>query len=210
MPIKTTGTGANRRIITKLIDGQRRVSCSCCEEAMCCPYPADQLGVGYTEDDLPDTIDVLVNISTTADQRFLMSRNGSEYGPVETTFTIGATTITYDTYVIVETFVAQLQWFLLSIRQGTGEESLEAISPCLFDEFSSSEDIPNIIEDVFEDTYTVSGPASGTVTRQSRCVWTGAGLTLSNYGYQWRVNGRAKSGNQNTPVGSYADGYSVA
>jgi len=209
MPIKTTGTGANRRIITKLIDGQCRVSCSCCS-TVCRPYPADQLGVGYTEDDLPDTIDVLVNISTTADQRFLMSRNGSEYGPVETTFTIGATTITYDPYVIVETFVGELNWFFLSIQQGGGGESLSSISPYLFDEFSSSEDIPNIINDVFEDTYTVSGPVSGTVTRQSRCVWTGAGLTLSNYDYQWRVNGRNKSGFQNTPVGSYADGYSVS
>ena len=198
-----------RRVITKLVDEERKVSCACCTPTVCCMYPAAELGVSYTEDDLPDTIDVLVNISTTADQRFLMSRNGSEYGPVETTFTIGGTTITYDTYVIVEAFGAQLEWFLLFIRQGTNEERLNAIHPCLFD--PPPEDIGfNIIEDTFEDTYEVTGPVSGTVTRQSRCVWSGTGLTLSNYGYQWTVNGRNKSGFQNTPVGSYADGYSVA
>ena len=198
-----------RRAVTKLVDDERLVSCTCCV-IVCCMYPADQLGIGYTEDDLPDTIDVLVSISPTVSQRFLMSRNGSEYGPVTTTFTVGLITLSYDTYIIIETFVSGLEWFLLKIRQGTNEESLEPIFPCLFAEYSTDPDVPNEIEDTFEDTYSVTGPVNGTVTRQSRCVWTGTGLTLSNYGYHWTVNGRANSGNQNPPVGSYADGYSVA
>ena len=68
---------------------------------------------------------------------------------------------------------------------------------------------PLAIDDTFADTFEVSGPVSGTVTRQSLCVWSGEGLTLSNLGYQWRINGRSKTGNQNTPVGIYADGYTV-
>jgi hypothetical protein len=54
--VATKLTDGQRRIITKVVNGQRRVSCSCCEEGECCMYPADQLGVGYTIDDLPDKI----------------------------------------------------------------------------------------------------------------------------------------------------------
>ena len=73
--------------------------------------------------------------------------------------------------------------------------------PCLISFF---------IEDQFADTYTVSGSISGTVTRESVCVWRGTGLTLTNFGYQWKVNGNNKSGFQNTPVGSYAGGFTVS
>jgi hypothetical protein len=66
------------------------------------------------------------------------------------------------------------------------------------------------ISDQFADTYAISGPISGTVTRESICVWRGSNLRLTNFGYQWKVNGNNKTGNQNTPVGSYAGGYSVS
>ena len=58
MAIKTTGTESGLRVLTKTVDGEVRVSCSCCEEAACCMYPAqglfDEL---YTWDDLPDELD---------------------------------------------------------------------------------------------------------------------------------------------------------
>jgi hypothetical protein len=54
--IRTQLVSGQRRIITKVVNGVRRVSCSCCEEPECCMYPADQLGVGYTIDDLPDLL----------------------------------------------------------------------------------------------------------------------------------------------------------
>ena len=73
---------------------------------------------------------------------------------------------------------------------------------CLIDDFRT--------EDQFADAYTVSGPISGTVTRESVCVWLGTRLRLTNFGYQWKVNGNNKSGFQNTPVGSYAGGYTVS
>jgi hypothetical protein len=67
-----------------------------------------------------------------------------------------------------------------------------------------------LMGDEFADTYTVIGPISGTVTRESICVWRGTDLTLTNFGYQWKVNGKNKSGFQNTPVGFYAGGYAVS
>jgi hypothetical protein len=93
-------------------------------------------------------------------------------------------------------------WF----RNTINGEPLGLGEPCLFQTIEEGA----AILDTFADAYQVSGPVSGTVTRESLCVWSGTGLTLSNFGYQWKVNGRNKSGNQNTPVGSYADGYSVA
>jgi hypothetical protein len=197
--VKTTGTGATLRILTKTADGVQRVSCSCCEEVFCCPYPADQLGVGYTQEDLPDTIDLDITFDSAAGNRVVLSRNGQEYGPYVQT--IGATTTSH--YVIIETSFGQLEWCDLKVFS-TGGESLTFYGSCLYQPSGSR------VEDTFADAYQVSGPVSGTVTRESLCVWSGTGLTLSNYGYQWKVNGRNKSGNQNTPVGSYADGYSVA
>ena len=77
----------------------------------------------------------------------------------------------------------------------------------IYDKFQD----PNAFyQDQFADTYTVSGPISGTVTRESICVLSGVNLRLTNFGYQWRVNGNNKSGDQNTPVGSYAGGYTVS
>lgn len=82
MAIKTTGTGANRRIITKLVDGQRLVSCSCCEEeAGCCMYPADQLGIGYEAVDLPDEIEVYNSDGGVVNGPFILNHNGdATYG----------------------------------------------------------------------------------------------------------------------------------
>lgn len=184
-----------RRAVTKLVEGERLVSCTCCGPTVCCMYPADQLGIGYAAADLPDTIDVegqIMGVPT----RIIVARNGSEYGPINQT-TIGGIPFSTTLLVDFDSFDT-LVWRFDNDFSG---------DPCLFLADNSEQ---YVVEDTFEDTYEVTGPVNGTVTRQSRCVWTGTGLTLSNYGYQWTVNGRDKSGNQNTPVGSYADGYSVA
>jgi hypothetical protein len=184
-----------RRVITKLVDEERKVSCACCTPTVCCMYPADQLGVGYTEDDLPDTIDVeglVLGVPT----RIIVPRNGSQYGPFNQS-TSGGATFT-DTLLVDLNVFGNLAWLF-------NEDAIG--DPCLFLADNSEE---YVVEDTYEDAYQITGPVSGTVTRQSRCLWSGTGLTLSNYGYQWTVNGRSKSGDQNTPVGSYADGYSVS
>jgi hypothetical protein len=81
---------------------------------------------------------------------------------------------------------------------------------CLIGGLEGQQDWGCFVTDDFADSYTINGLISGTVTRESVCVWRGAGLTLLNYGYQWRVNGNNKIGDQNTPVGSYAGGYTVS
>jgi hypothetical protein len=85
---------------------------------------------------------------------------------------------------------------------GAGGDILSFGQSCLVDGI--------YVKDQFADTYTVSGPISGTVTRESVCVWRDSNLRLTNFGFQWKVNGNNKTGLQNTPVGSYAGGYSVS
>ena len=196
--IKTTGTGTGLRILTKTDAGIQRVSCSCCEEAFCCPYPAAQLGVGYTQDDLPDTIDVL-GLILGVPTRIIVPRNGSFYGPINQSIFGGGA---FSEFIFVETNdLSGVVWF----RNTTNGAPIGLGEPCLFQSLEEG----SAILDTFAPAYEVSGPVSGTVTRQALCVWSGEGLTLSNFGYQWRINGRSKTGNQNTPVGIYADGYTV-
>jgi hypothetical protein len=87
--------------------------------------------------------------------------------------------------------------------------------------------------DFFASSYSISGPISGQVSRTNRksvietepdnmgfsskytvyCgEWLGTNLVLIFNGAigKWTVNGNAKSGFQNTPVGSYAGGFSVS
>lgn len=84
------------------------------------------------------------------------------------------------------------------------------------------------IDDNFADTYSITGPREGTVTRnkdEDLCLWSGANLNLRYNGgikidelgfpiptgsFKFSVNGNPKIGLQNTPVGSYEGGYSVS
>jgi len=65
--IKTTGTGSALRIITKTVDSEVRVSCSCCEEG-CCMYPA----ASAVAADLPAAI-TLLGVGS-------LTKSGSAYG----------------------------------------------------------------------------------------------------------------------------------
>ncbi len=171
------------KIITK--DG--KVSCECCD-VECCMYPAAALVASlYSYEDLPDAIDV----------------GGIEYAKLDPPESVAGFT---EYYINVNDEY-------LGILEGEGENSLWGYEggggPCLINghaEFNPDGER----RDQFADTYTISGPISGTVTRESICVWRGSNLRLTNFGYQWKVNGNNKTGNQNTPVGSYAGGYSVS
>ena len=98
----------------------------------------------------------------------------------------------------------------------------------------------NAFSDAFASSFNVSGPRSGIVIREEKwdktveeyieeiqnynegdpfptepttiCRWIGGGIILSwnTTTCKWQVNGNNKSGFQNTPVGSYAGGYSVS
>lgn len=179
----------------KVILKDGKVSCSCCEEpGECCMYPAQALADGlYTADDLPDAVD------------FTYSASGNTFGPY--TLTRTGTTFIGGPENEVKIELADDIWV-----SGDGGGGIESF-PCLINETfqpSGGGGYEITVEDQFADTYTVSGSISGTVTRESVCVWRGAGLTLTNFGYQWKVNGNNKSGLQNTPVGTYAGGFSVS
>ena len=223
--IKTTGTGSGLRVLTKTASGVQRVSCSCCEEAVCCPYPADQLGVGYTEDDLPDTIDV-EGLILGVPERIIVSRSGSFYGPINQSIFGGGA---FSEFIFVTTGVEGIRWF----RNTTNGEPIGNGEPCLFQTLEEGA----AILDTFADSYTVNtydefvggSPVSTfTISRESLCVWsgfderygvTGKIVTLDyntpngslTRASMWTMEGfgRVDGGPYNSPVGIYADGNYV-
>jgi hypothetical protein len=196
MTIKyNTDSAGNIKIITK--DG--KVSCTCCEAGECCMYPAQALADGlYTVDDLPDSITAIVE-----EIEANMDRSGSVFYSTEQFGTIPAG----NSRIILYSDPIESQW-RSEYFDGSGWFPFDFFgsSNCLIGDYGQG----GTVEDQFADTYAISGPISGTVTRESICVWRGSNLRLTNFGYQWIVNGNNKTGNQNTPVGSYAGGYSVS
>lgn len=191
-------------------------------------YPAQALADGlYSADDLPDTIVIKLENQLQPGPEYcpeevlLKSNDDYLYGygnPLDTTpgnsaARIGLTFVENGGYWVFT--YNQVQYIE---PQGNRAYLGSYESFCLL---SSEGDGPNLIEDQFADTYTVSGPVSGTVTRFDLCTWRGDGLTLRYDGrldanflpvgtFKWRVNGNNKSGFQNTPAGSYAGGFTVA
>ncbi len=227
MTIKTQGG----KIITK--DG--KVSCACCEAGECCLYPFEEFyNSTYLLSDLPDEIKfeftnvfyggtiqgILKKLDPPiqspfndsvyyykSDDSFLFSDPGGPYYQIPC---IIYESESFDSDRWVFTFTPEEFPF-----EGYGiNDDLIGIDSfrnrpffCtgLIGEWAST----LLISDQFADVYTISGSVSGTVTRESVCVWQGPGLTLTNFGNQWKVNGNNKSGFQNTPVGSYAGGWTV-
>ena len=195
MTIKTQG----EKVITK--DG--KVSCECCGE--CCMYPADRLWPDsadpdfFTFDDLPDALELETESEVVIYNKDIQNIEG----------------LTWKLYQSEDDEEERIIWNSDEIAYGTlgcidgngpryaAVPSVGGVSCCLIGGGS-------IFKDQFADTYAVSGPISGTVTRESVCVWRGPNLRLTNFGFQWKVNNNNKSGLQNTPVGSYEGGFSVS
>lgn len=169
-------------------------------------FPAQAFFDGlYTQDDLPDELTINpYDLGGTA----VVQRSGLIYGPVQF-FEGYSQQVTIKEVPFPEAPDYGPAWVLeATIGDGGGFTVLDDAS-CLF-QGTPANSGPGGITDRFEDTYEVTGPISGTVTRQSQCLWTGTDLRLSNFGYRWKVNGNKKNGLQNTPVGSYGEGYAVA
>jgi len=212
---------AGNRIITKVVNGQRRVSCSCCETGECCPYPAQGLIDGlYTEQDLPDQILVYVD-------------DELNYGPADRvgqefvwTFVIEGVPIPAKIKINPDViFDAGAAWALELDGQFTfGPEVCTCLFGVCFPEYGA--------EDTFADTYTVerrtetlTGPpdATFTITRESLCRWCGFdpllesticleynAPTFAGQGH-WSIGGfgEAPPRNNSSPAGNYADGGSI-
>ena len=224
--IKTTGTGTGLRILTKTAAGIQRVSCSCCDEAGCCPYPADQLGIGYTQDDLPDT--VIYRGLIGGDKTFTKLDPPEEYGTYTAYYITGSEPVGADGDFIGIDSAGDLDNWLNYVQGG-----VNGIGPCLIESFNNVSGV----NDDFADTYTVNtydeyvggSPVSTfTITRESLCVWSGFdaryGVTGTIVTLDYNTPnenttratlltmqgfGRADGGPYNSPVGIYLDGNYV-
>jgi hypothetical protein len=175
------------------------VSCECCDTT-CCMFSAQALfDELYTYEDLPDSVlfvesnEIFNKLNppqnSTVGLAYYLGENGGALG-------------SGDEHILnFEDAISWQRWSGGSIG-GPGE--------CLINAFDGPNPTPDSFRDQFANAYTVSGPISGTVTRESICVWTGENLRLTNFGFQWKVNGNNKSGFQNTPVGLYAGGFIVS
>ena len=229
--IKTKESGEVRHIITKTVSGQRRVSCSCCEEIACCMYPAQALLDGlYTWDDLPEEIQLPFGF---IDLQMTLTRISPR--------PIGGGFVYYENATEQSGYEAGDVIIFAGAFEGWTIDLAGSITGvlCLIDDF--------FVKDNFEDTYTVTTPfSSGTVTRQTLCIWDGVdgnGCPLqllyggfgsdpetepAEGGLKWSVSfnkfespeeeqpeictvsyGRLKSGFQNSPTGTYDITYAT-
>ena len=222
MTIKTQ----NGKVITK----GGKVSCECC--GGCCMYsPRFWFQGMLTDQDYPDQVTLEYDFPV---------EPGQGYGPVTLTRTVGGNQDNEIIYIEGQepnTFLRSIDnepnyvW-----ASGSDSGALVGGSCLNYD----TEQLLNgqlvYIEktrDFFASSYSISGPTSGQVSRTDRksvietepdnmgfsskytvyCgEWLGSNLVLIFNGAigKWTVNGNAKSGFQNTPVGSYAGGYSVS
>jgi hypothetical protein len=203
----TVKLSADGNILLK--DG--RVSCTCCPSppADCCPYSATGLGVDYSEDDLPDTI----NLSD-GDQILICSRVGGSFVALGG---FGG-----------EDIVIQERGEGWEVTVDENRIFGDYTGQCLINAPIDGQTQPTPeITDNFADTYNVEvfgledNYLSGvyTVTRRSLCVWSElidpednapSGLRLnlpSGLPFNWTIESSdasvGKIGFQNTPIGNY-------
>jgi hypothetical protein len=223
MAIKTQLIGGQRRIITKVVNGQRRVSCSCCpsDDEGCCMYPADQLGVGYTLDDLPDQIEVREPAILGPDP-VIFNKNGAEYEHF-------SQSSTEKVFVDIDG-IGRPIWKFQSVSEEILERPLSFNAPfCLITEI---EDVGfEGAGDLFADTYaaTIGDFPFREPERASLCRWADGSFLLvyvtpesindfdGEYTgplYTWAAEGRflqpdegggfwVKDDPQSSPVGTY-------
>jgi hypothetical protein len=193
----TVDESGTRRAVTKLVEGERLVSCTCCATAECCMYPASQLEEGYSENELPAFAGGLARSNPPAG----VEGYGVVYfgNPEEVTF---GQQIIYEDGAWKE---------LVDFAKGP---PFDCLFPTLGDPFA---------DEYFVETPT----SDGIVTRQSLCVWTGTdnyGCALSvvydDTIWKWKIIYRPygppcgepvtiiKDLDQSTPVGDY-DGIAL-
>lgn len=186
-----------RRGVTKLVSDERLVSCTCCN-TVCCPYPADQYGILFDADDLPDELVFNLYVDGSLVDSYTAAKNATGNGIYWWDFGSDSRALRHEDgawTLFAQDFPGDLP---PSQQVGSGN--------CLIDALDAA---PGpVFEDLFSDTYTATdGITSVELVRQSACTWTGTGkvLTYTTTGSfsGWTLNGVQKSGNQNSPTGSY-------
>ena len=194
-------------------------------------YPADKYNILYFDADLP--FDLIVNQAlTTGDQFYLIKYSTAEWrtvGPLEpgesrrVIHNSNQMEWQFQTYVGIPPDDTPVDW------EGTPEILFLTGYNYLF---GVRNDRPFFLTDYFDtfaSSYTVTGPnGSELVTRHGipipdygvgifglsnvLCIWSSENYTLryNSILCKFQVNGKIKSGLQNTPVGSYDGGYTVS
>jgi hypothetical protein len=209
---------AGNRIITKVVNGQRRVSCSCCpSEEGCCMYPAADVESGLiTSEDLPDQIEVTYPVAFDGSRIF--NKTGLEYN-----FEAENARVFVDDFFVSGNYAWRFQ---IGIGGNIDIDAfLNVDNPkCLIR-------VPEVdgldgASDLFADTYTVyvNGLAdvfdeTFLVIRRSLCVWSSdvdegepSGVVLTapqSFSPKWVLEvadvGQAKDDPQNSPIGLYGN-----
>jgi hypothetical protein len=207
---------AGNRIITKVVNGQRRVSCSCCPSEGCCMYSAQGL------------IDGLFTVADLPNQIAMRSDGGDVLGKIDPpvpAFGAEGITMYYGSAgegVGIEDATGGWVFF---IDGGINPDAI--FNPaCLFSDANVPQTPPF---DTFADSYQVAGDGGAvTVTRISLCRWEGFGnqgiasLTFRNTdddgapAQKWSASIETGSGqqggqksNQSSPVGTYDQNMSA-
>jgi hypothetical protein len=203
------------------------VSCSCCTEPFCCMYPAFQLNITYTADDLPEGF---VYIFT-----YPLGISPIELGGVHTIHATRTTGVNYvglsDTGLVeIRNFRIEggaFRWDTVYLRPPPQSAMLferEQLT-CLLNS-GQSLGARSVYFDKFKDCYRITwidnGERTANVTRRGPCVWRGvdnqsnsARLTYNTTNQKWEVvaslGTEAKDSNQSAPdagAGTYGD-YTV-
>jgi hypothetical protein len=206
--IKTQLIDGERRIITKIINEERKVSCSCCELG-CCMYSANQFGTLFGAGDLPD----ILKVNWTNRFTNIINKTGSGYesGPITLT-------------------IVNNRWTLKDTS--TTPETVRSVGQCLIRGDGNLTEGDNLVEDQFTDTYEVSYQESINsqavnviVTRIALCVWqseifnidqdTTRQITMEYFDgtkfpqHKWIIQNSfllwVKQPFQNSPVGIYSN-----
>jgi hypothetical protein len=181
-----------------------KVACTCCEQVQCCLYPADQLGFGFFEADLPETL--LSGI-------FTKNIGGENTGAI---FVSPGYTVWRQKQLYTGVYYGRAYTLfvgVLFIDQPTDDPPNFGVGNMAVYTFGMSEGFPEnpndgcigrIIHDDFNPTYTVGGI---TLTRDSLCQWTGGGRTLkyNSARFKFQLDGVNKNGIQNEPNGNYGE-----
>lgn len=204
MTVKTQGG--------KVILKYGKVSCSCCEPE-CCLYAADQFGVDYTADDLPDAVDLVDPVGI---EFINATRSGTTYEALDGNGNPMALEHT------------DSGWRLAYINYpDLGDPTpYENTVDCLIGDYDDGQ---YLVQDQFSDQLLVEfeGEAES-VTRRELCAWDAEDgvcdlirVFYNSDTCEWQVelqncetdpgfNLAVKDGNQNTPVGSYNNGVTVS
>jgi|LakMenE18May11ns_1017448.scaffolds.fasta_scaffold9519747_1 hypothetical protein len=226
MAIKTTGEGSNLRVLTKTVDGEQRVSCSCCE-AGCCMYSAQGLVNGdYTLDDLPEKI---VANSDRGDGSFELTLNKSSSSlDAFFYFSDSQTDLVLVSLSTEPEPIWDVGFQIYDASLDPPIRSYGFTSKCLIKGDGNLTQEDDLVEDQFADEYNVeitgkdNFSLNATVTRNELCVWqysdgsTGVTLQFSDFLQKWIVDGLEDGGGlvnwatfglkenpQNTPLGTY-------